>query len=70
MSQTCILCKDSADGRYEIVIKDNRAGNTTKAHVCRYCYNRLLKSHYGHGPFKITRFWAWARERKDRMRYT
>ncbi|MFH1294927.1 MAG: hypothetical protein ABIH90_03245 [Candidatus Aenigmatarchaeota archaeon] len=70
MSKTCILCKDFVDGRYKMDIADVKVDNTIKAEVCRYCYNRLMKSHYNEGHFKITRFWAWVRERKDKCRYT
>lgn len=69
MSDTCILCKDFVDGRYMVEINDTRADNKTNACVCRYCYNRLIDSHYNKGHFKITRFFAWARERKDKCRY-
>lgn len=69
MTETCILCKDLVNRRYKVVIKDEKVNNTFKAQVCRYCYNRLMKSHYNEGPFKITRFWAWAKERKDKLRY-
>lgn len=69
MTETCILCKDLVDGRYTASIKDGKADNTINAQVCSYCYARLLKSHYNQGPFMITRFLAWVRERKDRARY-
>ncbi len=69
MTETCILCKDLVNGRYTVTVEDMEAINTVRGQVCRYCYNRLLKSHYNKGPFRITRFWAWARERKDRLRY-
>ena len=69
MTDTCILCKDLVDGRYTTVIRDEKVNNTINAQVCSYCYTRLLKSHYNKGPFMITRFLAWARERKDRARY-
>lgn len=69
MTETCILCKDLVDGRYTVALADNKTRSTIDAKVCRYCYNRLVKSHYNQGPFRIMRFFAWVRERKDRLRY-
>lgn len=65
----CLLCKEMTDDRYVIKVKDNKTGQPIRGSVCRYCYNKFIDSKNDKGFFKINRFRAWAREKKDRMRY-
>ncbi|MBI4173726.1 MAG: hypothetical protein HY519_03325 [Candidatus Aenigmarchaeota archaeon] len=64
----CLLCKDKVEGQYPLEVKDVDSSTSVKGFVCRYCFHKFIESHENEGTFKLSRFIAWARERKDRMR--
>jgi hypothetical protein len=59
----CILCKELVDGRYVVDITDKKVGNSVRASVCRYCFNKFLESSQNAGFFNISRFANWTKEK-------
>ena len=64
----CLLCKEKVDGQYPLEVKDHESQTSVNGFVCRYCFHKFIESHGNEGMFKLSRFFAWAREKKDRMR--
>ena len=63
----CIVCKEIIQKRYKVELTDSKNSVGIRAHVCRPCFNRFLSSHSNEGPFKISKFFGWAKGR-DRIR--
>jgi hypothetical protein len=54
----CIVCKDFADRKYAITVKNTEVGIATEAHLCQPCYNNFIEtSNNGH----LRKFLKWAR---------
>ncbi len=61
MIKYCIICKKIVDKRFALKILDTKTHNTLSAHICNDCYNRMVSSYYTKGRFKVSQFFAWAR---------
>jgi hypothetical protein len=64
----CIVCKDIAENRYEVKVKDSRLNIAINACLCRHCFNKFIDSHHNKGFFKIARLITWVKEKRDSMR--
>ena len=67
MRSYCIICKKIVDRRFVLKATDTKLANGIESHLCNDCYNRMVSSHYTKGRFKVSQFFAWARN-KDRFR--
>lgn len=64
----CIICKDIAESRYEVKVKDSRLNIAVNACLCRHCFNKFIESYHNKGFFKIAKFITWVKEKRDSMR--
>lgn len=64
----CIVCKDIAENRYGVKVKDNRLDIDISAFLCRHCFNKFIDSHYNRGFFKVARLITWVKEKRDSVR--
>ena len=64
----CIICKEIANGEYEVKVTNNNIKDSIMASLCRGCYLKFLKSHHNEGLFGIYRFKAWLGSKGDMFR--
>ena len=64
----CIVCKDIAESRYEVKVKDSGLDIGVRGFLCRHCYNKFINSYHDKGFFKIAKLITWVKEKKDSMR--
>jgi len=64
----CIICKDIAENKYEVTVKNKALDITIRGYLCRHCFNKFIQSHNNEGFFKIAKFITWVKEKRDSMR--
>jgi hypothetical protein len=61
--QNCIVCKEFADERFEVEVKDKVVDTSIKGFVCRFCYNKFVDSFYNRGFFKVAKMVNWLKKK-------
>jgi hypothetical protein len=64
----CLICKEITQERYLLKVKDTRLDVGIKGHVCRHCFKKFIESHHNKGFFKIYKFLAWVKNKRDSAR--
>ncbi len=54
----CLICKDFADKRYSITVKDEKLNITTEANLCLFCYTKFIEASKAG---KLMKFLKWCK---------
>jgi len=56
---TCLICKELVEDRYEVVVSDKNIDTSIKGFVCRFCYHKFIDSFHDKGFFKVAKIINW-----------